>query len=148
MVHALNEIQRVLVGGGILIDLRPLMHGSPIEVVSGSRVRFAGVVNQLPEDIANDEAANDAIARAAEQGWFSLERKEFFPFIYSWDSPEEMQEYVEEEWSDFVTIDEEVWRNIRSLWAVADAGALLRIKVKMLIARWRVVKDNVSQQFN
>jgi hypothetical protein len=140
MVHALDEIQRLLVSGGRLIDLRPLMDQSPIEVVSGSRVQFAGVVNQLPEDIANDEAANNAIAKAAEQGWFNLERRELFPFSYAWDSPEEMQEYVEEEWSDFVTIDEEVWRNIHSLWAVAGAGAHLRVRVKMVIARWKVAK--------
>jgi hypothetical protein len=142
MVHALDEIQRVLVEGGILIDLRPFMDQSPFEVVSGSKILLAGRISQLPEDIANDEAANRAIAKAAEQNWFTMERKEFFPFIYSWDSPEEMREYIEEEWADFVTIDEEVWQNIRSLWAVADAGALLRIQVKMMVARWKVVKGD------
>jgi hypothetical protein len=142
MVHALDEIQRVLVEGGILIDLRPFMDQSPFEVVSGSKILLAGRISQLPEDIANDEAANRAIAKAAEQNWFTMERKEFFPFIYSWDSPEEMREYVEDEWADFVTIDEEVWQNIRSLWAVADAGALLRIQVKMMVARWKVVKGD------
>jgi hypothetical protein len=142
MVHALKEIHRVLAGGVILIDLRPLIDLSPIEVVSVREAKLAGVVNQLPEDISNDEAANKAIAKAAKQNWFTLERKEFFPFIYSWDSPEEMREYIEEEWADFVTIDEEVRQNIRSLWAVADAGALLRIQVKMMVARWKVVKGD------
>jgi hypothetical protein len=149
MVHALNEIHRVLASGGILIDLRPLVDLSPVEVVSGSKtVSLAGRVSQLPEDIANDEAANKAIAKAAEQNWFIQELEAFFPFFYCCDSPEEMQAYVEGEWADFVTISEEVWRNVRSMWAIADAEGLLRIQLKMMIARWRVVKGNVSQQFN
>ena len=83
MVHALNEIHRVLVGGSILIDLRPFADQSPVEVVSGRQTHLAGRLDQLPEDIANDEAANQAIAKAAEQGWFTLERKQFFPFSSS-----------------------------------------------------------------
>jgi len=143
MVHALNEIRRVLVGDGILIDIRPLVDLSPVEVVSGGEMfNLAGHVRQLPEDIANDEAANKSIAKAAEHNWFILERKEYFPFFYCWDSPEEMQEYIEDEWADFVTIHEEVWRNVRSMWSVVGADALLRIRLKMLVARWRVVKGD------
>jgi len=142
MVHALKEIHRALAPGGILIDLRPLMDLSPVEVVSVSQtINLAGVVNQLPEDIANDEAANKAIEKTAEQGWLILERRVFFPFSYYWDSPEEMQAYVEEEWADFVTIHESVWRNVHSLWATANASGRLRVQVKMMIARWMAGKD-------
>lgn len=137
MVHALNEIQRVLVRGGTLIDLRPLVYLAPVEVASMREIREAGRVSQLPEDLANDEAANRSIAEAAAQNWFAQEQEEFFPFFYYWDSPNEMQEYIEDEWADFITIDEDVRKNIRSMWAVADADARLRMKLKMLIARWR-----------
>jgi SAM-dependent methyltransferase len=148
MVHALKEIHRVLAPGGILIDLRPFADSSPVEVASDSQTHLAGHLDQLPEDIANDEAANQAIAKAAEQGRLTLERMEFFQFSYEWDSPEEMQAYIEDEWSDFVTIPEDLWRNVRSLWVAAEGGGHLRVRRKMLIARWRVVKDNVNQQFN
>ena len=141
MVHALNEIHRTLVSGGILIDLRPFVDLSPVEVVSSSPPRLAGRVNQLPADRANDEAANTAIARAGEQNWFIREREAFFPFFYYWDTPEEMQAYVEAEWTDFVTVDGEVWRNVHSMWAEAGADRLLRVQLKMMIARWRAVKS-------
>jgi len=140
MVHALNEIRRVLVRDGISIDLRPLLDHAPLEVVSASETRIAGTVDQLPEDRASDEAADRAIAQAEKQNWFIKEREEFFPFNYYWESPKEAQGYLDEEWSNSVTVDEEVWRNARSMWAVANADAQVRIQLKMLIARWKVVK--------
>lgn len=137
MVHALGEIRRILVGDGLLIDLRPLLEHAPVEVVSASETRIAGTVDQIPEDRASDEAADRAIAQAEAQGWFIKEREEFFPFNYYWDSPKETQEYLEAEWSNSVTVDEEVWRNARSMWAVANADARVRIQWRMLITRWR-----------
>jgi len=141
MVHALNEISRVLVRDGILIDLRPLGDRAPVDVVSNRETRQAGNVSQLPEDLADDEAANESIAQAEEQNWFIKEREGFFPFYFYWDSPKEMQAYVEAEWANSVTIEEDEWKNIRSIWAVADADARVRIQMKMLITRWKVVKD-------
>ena len=137
MVHALNEIRRVLVPDGFLIDLRPLLDHAPIEVVSADETRLAGMVDQLPEDRASDDAANRAVSIAEAENWFVKEREEFFPFNFYWDSPKETQEYIEAEWSNSVTVDEDVWRNIRSIWAVANADARVRIPFRMLISRWR-----------
>lgn len=137
MVHALGEIRRVLLRDGILIDLRPLLEYAPLEVVSASETRLAGTADQLPDDRAGDEAANRAVAQVEGQDWFIKEREDFFPFNYYWDSPTEMQQYLEAEWSNSVTVDEEVWRNVRSMWAVANADARVRIQLKMLITRWR-----------
>ena len=137
MVHALGEIRRVLVKDGILIDLRPLLEHAPIEIVSASGTSLAGLVDQIPEDRASDIAADRAVANAEEHGWFVEEQETFFPFNYYWDSPKEAQEHIEEEWSNSVTVAEEVWRNVRSRWAVANADARVRIQWRMLIARWR-----------
>jgi hypothetical protein len=141
MVHALNEIRRVLFQDGILIDLRPLIERTLVEVASNRETLEAGLVTQQPEDLANDEAAKQSLARAIEQGWFIQEQEKSFRFSYYWDSPSEMQAYVEEEWADFLTIDEDLWRKIRSMWAVADGDARLRLPLKMLIARYR--KDGI-----
>jgi SAM-dependent methyltransferase len=137
MVHALDEIRRVLAPDGILIDLRPLAGRWPVEVASSRESREVGRASDMPAGLEDDRAANESIAQAAAQGWFAREREESFPFFYYWDSPKEMQEYIDEDWEDFVTIDEEVWKNIRSIWAVADADARLRVRVRMLITRWR-----------
>jgi len=48
-----------------------------------------------------------------------------------------MKEYVDEHWADFITVDETIWKNVRSRWAVANADARLRVRVKMLITRWK-----------
>jgi hypothetical protein len=139
MVHALNEIQRVLAPNGILIDLRPLAGSWPIEVASAREIKEAGHASDMPAGVEDDQAANQAVQQAAEQKWFRREREEFFPFFYYWDSPNEMKEYIDDEWEDFISVDEDTWMSIRSMWAVANADARLRIRVKMLITRWKKI---------
>ena len=137
MVHALSEIRRVLVPKGILIDLRPVLSNWPIEVVSARETRETGRIQDLPLGLADDNAANQSIARAEQNGWFRREAEEFFPFYYSWDSPSEMEEWITEEWEGFIQLDEASKRATRSAWALGDADASVRVKVKMLITRWK-----------
>lgn len=137
MVHALSEIRRVLVPNGILIDLRPILDRWHIEVVSAREIRETGRIQDLPLGLADDEAANRSIAQAEQNGWFTRAAEEFFPFYYSWDSPSEMEEWVEEEWHDFIQLDEVSQQATRSTWALHDADAIVRVKVKMLITRWK-----------
>ena len=136
MVHALEEIRRVLIPGGILIDLRPVAANWPVEVVSRRERQSAGRMTDSAEDVEQDEAANRSMATAAERGWYQRERERNFPFSYYWDSPEQMLEFVREEWADFASVDEDVMRRVRSLWAVADADARVRVQLNMLITRW------------
>jgi hypothetical protein len=137
MVHALSEIRRVLVPNGILIDLRPMLSNWPIEVVSAREIRETGHIQDLPMGLADDNAANQSITQAEKKGWFRREAEEFFPFYYAWDSPSEMEEWITEEWQDFIRLDEESKRATRSAWALGDADAIVRVKVKMLITRWK-----------
>jgi hypothetical protein len=137
MVHALHEIRRVLRHDGILIDMRPISDRWPIEVVSERAVRETGRVQDLPAGLADDEAANQSITQAAEKGWFVKEQEEFFPFYYSWDSPNEMEEYIAEEWEDFIGLDKAAMQSTRSAWATADADARVRVHMKIMITRWK-----------
>ncbi|RPJ23269.1 MAG: hypothetical protein EHM33_21400 [Chloroflexi bacterium] len=138
MVHALGEIRRVLVPNGILIDLRPVMDRWQVEVASAREFRETGRVHDLPSPLADDEAANRAMAQASEDGWFARQREEFFSYYYSWDTPSEMEEWIAEEWDDFIGMHEETKRATRSAWALGGADARVRLRVKMLITRWRV----------
>lgn len=142
MVHALNEIRRVLAPDGILIDLRPTFDRWPIEVVSTREIRETGRMHDFPLGKADDEAANRSIAQAAENRWFSRDREDFFVYDYSWDTPNEMEEWIFDEWHDFIAIDDETKRVTRSAWASADADARVQIKVKMLITRWKVAMES------
>lgn len=140
MVHALNEIRRVLVPNGILIDMRPLLDRWQVEVTSMREVRETGRVRDFPIGLADDEAANQAIAQASDNGWFTRDRQDFFSYCYSWDTPAEMEEWVDTEWQDFIALEEETKQVTRSAWALGDADSRISLRVKMLIARWRVSK--------
>jgi hypothetical protein len=137
MVHALSEIRRVLVPNGILIDLRPILSNWPVEIVSARENRETGRIQGLPLGLADDEAADQSITQAEQDGWFAREAEQFFLYHYSWDSPSEMEEWVAEEWHDFIQLDEESKRATRSAWALYDADSRVRVGVKMLITRWK-----------
>jgi hypothetical protein len=137
MVHALNEIRRVLVKSGSLIDLRPVLDRWPIEVTSKSGNHEAGRATDLPEPVADDEAAERAMAEAEQLGWFMRERQEVFPFFYYWDTPKEMREYIDETWNDVIHIEDELWRQLGTSWATANADARVRIRLKMMITGLR-----------
>lgn len=137
MVHALGEIYRVLVPDGILIDLRPLADRWLIEVFSARETRQTGHVTDLPLGLEDDEAANQAMREAEAKGWFLREREEFFPLHYVWDTASDMEKWVDEEWTDFIGLDEEVRRATRSAWALGDADSRVRVRAKMLITRWK-----------
>jgi hypothetical protein len=137
MVHALREIRRVLAPDGILIDLRPLDERWPVEVASARETRQIGRLLDLEHAITSDESANRAMERMQADGLFARETQEFFPLFYYWDSPNEMQDFIREEWEDFNALEEETLRAARSAWAVADGDSRVRIRVKMLIARWK-----------
>ena len=131
MVHALNEIHRTLIRDGCLIDLRPLLDRWPIEVISRNEFREAGRVTDLSEPLADDDAANQAIKEAEQRGWFLREREDTFPFFYYWDTPKEMQTYIDETWDDVIRIEDPVWNDLRSAWATANADARVRLRLKL-----------------
>lgn len=141
MVHALSEIRRVLAPGGVLIDLRPLADQWRVEVASLREVKRTGRVTDLPEQVNGDIASREALQEAGRRGWFVREQDELFPFFYSWDTPSELEEFVKEDWKDFVDLDEETKRVTRSAWAVGDADSRVRVRVEILIARWRKTGD-------
>jgi SAM-dependent methyltransferase len=137
MVHALNEIRRVLVPGGILIDARPLADNWRVEVASLREVRRTGRVRDLPEQTNGDIASNEAMREVERRGWFAREQEELFPFYYSWDTPSEMEEFVNDDWREFIGLEEDVKRATRSAWAVADADSRVRVRVEILISKWK-----------
>ena len=142
MVHALDEIRRVLKPNGILIDLRPVEDHWSVEVASMQGITAAGLLTDMPIGIADDEAAFRAMREVESRGWFVKEREEEFAFFYYWDTPSEMKEYMEEEWEDFEKLEDDVYRAAQSLWSQANADARVRARVKMLITRWGKSNQN------
>jgi hypothetical protein len=139
MVHALEQIKRVLSLRGLLIDLRPLLERWPVEIAWGNGYRQVGRLTDLPGGLSDDEAANRAMDEVARRDWFVLEQGERFSLFYSWDTASDMEEFLREEWDGFVQLDEAVSRETKSAWAVANADARVRVRASMLINRWRKV---------
>jgi hypothetical protein len=137
MVHALDEIRRTLKLNGTLIDLRPVEDNWLVEVNASTGTQAAGRLSDTPMGVADDEAAFNAMREVESRRWFIKEKEQEFAFFYYWDTPSEMKTFMEEEWVDFEKIDDEVYAKTKSLWSQANADARVRVRVKMLITRWR-----------
>jgi hypothetical protein len=137
MVHALEEIRRTLIPDGVLIDLRPLAIGWPVEVTSSRACVEAGRLTDLPAGLADDEAANHAFMEAARRGLFERESEQSFPFFYSWETPDEMRQHIQEKWEGFLLLEDQVFSAAQKAWAASDADRRVRVRLKMLLTRWR-----------
>lgn len=137
MVHALEEIRRTLVPGGTLIDLRPLADRWPVEVVANGAAREIGRLVDLSAGLADDESANNAIALAKDWGWFSRQAEDVFSIYLYWDNPPELFEQVTVKWENFVAIEDDVRKAVVAAWKKAGPDRALRVKVKMLLTRWK-----------
>ncbi len=109
-----------------------------------SSVQETGRADDFQEQVDADVASNDAMREVEARGWFKREREEFFSFFYSWDTPSEMEEFLAEEWPDFIELSEDTKRATRSAWAVGEADSRVRVRVKILITRWQVRGANQS----
>ncbi len=137
MVHALNEIRRVLSPRGILVDLRPLLDRWPVEVAWTDGYREAGRATDLAAAISDDTAANAAIEETVSRGGFEREHQEAFPVFFYWDTPRDMRSCITEEWGNTIAVDKKIWTELGTLWASAGAEARVRLRLKMLIARYQ-----------
>jgi len=135
MVHALKESWRVLVPGGILLDLRPLSGNWPVAVAAGGRVTFVGLLDQPAAD-PDDLAANASLAQIEREGWFAREREGVFDFAWYWDTPDEMKAYIAEKWT-YTRLRKAVLTRVRRLIASAGEGARVRVLGNIVISRWR-----------
>ena len=136
MVHALDEIRRTLKPKGMLIDLRPVESNWSVEVSSSTGYQLAGRLTDLPAAVADDEAAFQAMREVESRRWYVKKEEKEFAFFYYWDTPSEMKDFMEDEWDGFEKVEDDVFQNTKSLWAVANADARIRVRVKMLITLW------------
>jgi hypothetical protein len=136
MVHALEEIHRVLTPAGALLDLRPLAARWSVEIEEAGHNLEIGRLTDLPLGLSDDLAANLSVETAAKEGLYRRGNELHFPLNIYWDDPEEMIGYVAEKWADFVSIDEHLQKFIHGAWVVSSTGKRIRIKLKMLLTHW------------
>ena len=134
MVHALKEIWRVLVPDGILIDMRPVVENRDVEVVTGEQVVRAGYFDTSPiSSIFID--ADDAISQVVRECWFVQERKIVFDFFWYWDTVEDVQEYIEDNWAEDIIVPGGLWDEVQRLLADGGSEARVRYHDRIMIQR-------------
>jgi hypothetical protein len=129
------EIWRVLTVEGNVIDLRPLGGQSRVEVVDGEQRFSAGLVDESG-DMADDLAADNAMAQVINEGQFTQTRQAFFDFAMYWNTPDEMQSYAQERWQKSY-IPDVVLAKVQDFLARSSISAKVSIRRKMMITRYQ-----------
>ncbi len=94
MVHALEEIHRLLKPAGRLVDIHPTLGPKMLEVHHGGRLLFA---EPKPDYFVEGYAqADNALARAVERQLFAVEQRGQFDFLTYAPSIAELREYIAE----------------------------------------------------
>lgn len=136
MVHALEEVRRVLVPSGWMLDLRPVSAQWPLHIISAEGVWAAGIVDGSPF-MTDEAAANSAIATAQERKLFHQERRGLFEIAYYWPNLEEMEAYAADAWTNSAVLPEATLSAARSLVRSATGPTEVRVRRTMEIARYR-----------
>ncbi len=91
MVHALEEIHRLLRPDGRLVDIRPYAEPSSVEVISGDQTLFAEPKREHDHEgvLASDRAMEEILERKT----FSVERAREFKFFSYGSSAAEIREF-------------------------------------------------------
>ena len=138
MVHALREIWRVLIPGGMLLDLRPRPQSRPIEVIRGRDVRAVETLAASEGFIADERASDAALRQVVDGGWFVPEGKTEFEFSYYWDSVEEMKGFMEANWRRRgVMSSRPAWEAARRALTAQGQGARLRCRERITLVTYQ-----------
>jgi hypothetical protein len=89
MVHALEEIHRLLKPSGALIDIHPVSEPSSIEVRQAEKVDSVGLLS-VRQWCFEFEQADIALAEVTQRGLFAVERNAVFDSPTHYDSAAEM----------------------------------------------------------
>ena len=122
MVHALEEIHRLLKPDGFLIDIHPVAEHSSIEIHQNGKINPVGHL-EVDQWCVDFREADKALTEIVQRGMFTVEQKSIFDALTYYDSAEEMGAALKESIHKFVRegepIDEEV-SQVEMLAARAD----------------------------
>jgi hypothetical protein len=150
MVHALEEIQRLLKPTGYLVDIHPVPEGYCIEARQGERVLFSERRRlTLSEDVLQ---AEKALAQVVEEKRFELEAQTEFNLLTYASSVAELREYWAEQ-SAFndqpkdaavLAREEELFAQVEEIVQTSGGGAEAAINEKARIARLKPIKPKLA----
>jgi len=95
MVHALEEIHRLLRPDGSLIDIHPCLEAPLLEIHQGGRITFAEPVPA--HDFEDKQQAENALKQAIQRRLFVVERADVFDFLVYASSAAELRDFLVEQ---------------------------------------------------
>ncbi len=146
MVHALEEIHRLLKPTGALIDIHPVSESSPIEIHQSGKIDVAGqlAVRQWCIDF---QQADNALSEMAQHGLFVVERDSVFDSLTHYASATELRTSLRESIDKFardaqsaresVPHAEALAARAEELMQAAVSGAELIVRERTHISRLR-----------
>ncbi len=143
MVHALEEIQRLLTPDGILIDIHPVPEGSVIEVLHAGKTLFAERKRlTCSEDVLHAESA---LERCIEGDLFAVDQQAEFDFLTYASTVSELRAFWDEQnaFDDrardeaVVKREEDLYSQAEKIMQTAGAGAEVAMYERARIARLR-----------
>lgn len=94
MVHALEDIHRLLKPAGHLIDIHPFAEASLGEIHQGQAILFS---TPVPTDALDEiQQADSALARVVQRGLFAVEQASEFDFRVYASSVSQLRDYLAE----------------------------------------------------
>lgn len=89
MVHALEEIHRLLKPGGFLIDIHPVAEHSSVEIHQNGKIDLVGQL-EVRQWCVDFQEADKALDEIIQRGIFTIEQKGMFETSTYYDSAKEM----------------------------------------------------------
>ena len=135
MVHALENVHKLLGDQGVLLNVQPVGKPRPLEIHAGGRSRQAGLIGHRL-NFAMHKAALHAVAQVVRDGVFILEHEGTIPFLYRAPSFPVFQEWLAEN-SENSILDEQTSHRARALSQKAggDCQVIMREELYMGLLR-------------
>jgi hypothetical protein len=136
MVHALQEVWRVLKPAGIVIDQRPISVDVPLLILTVTGWQSAGLPDQSPDRV-HDVAADRAMRIVIHERLFIRLKQKYFGINNYWNNLKDFKMDVEEEWKEDVIISEEIWRRVHLLYRSRGSQKRIRITIRRKLAMYQ-----------
>jgi ubiquinone/menaquinone biosynthesis C-methylase UbiE len=148
MVHALEEIHRLLKPTGVLIDIHPVAESSPVEIHQGGKIDLAGQLS-VRQWCTDFQQADKALTEIIHRGLFATERQSVFDSLTHYDSAGEMRTDLKDSIDKFArdaqSVDEAaphaeaLAARAEELMQAAASGAELTVRERVHISRLRPI---------
>jgi ubiquinone/menaquinone biosynthesis C-methylase UbiE len=146
MVHALEEIHRLLKPNGVLIDIHPVSESSPIEIHQSGNIDLVGYLS-VRQWCIDFQQADNALTEITQRGLFAVEQEGVFDSLTYYSSAEEMRTSLKESIDKFardaqlageaVPHAEALAARAEELMRAAGSGAELIVRERTHISRLR-----------